>query len=667
MKAEGLSIRLLGQLSVSRNGEPLPLPASRKVRALIAYLAINRSATRSSLCDLLWEVPNDPRGELRWCLSKMRGVLDEPGKRRVESSNDRIALNVSDCLVDALAVDQALKSGVDALGIEQLRAACDLFNGEFLDGLHIDGSPHFGSWLLAQRHRYKAQHLAVVERLCALAQRGSDEHFQALQAWLQLAPFDRRAHEALMSALAETGRTPDAEAHLALAIRQFEAEGVEWLSLRESWRALRKQSTKTADGAVKTSSVAVETPATEFHSDTASSSRRASVAVMPFSDRGAHDAGRGGMADGLTEDIITRLSKLRTFFVIARGTVYALGERNIGPQEAGRILNVDYVVSGAVHRQTHNVNVSVELVDTRNGRIQWADEFERKPDEAFSALDSIGDRIVAAVAEEVETAERNRAVLKPPNSLDAWEAYHRGLWHMYRFSGEDNQQAERFFGAAVQRDPTFARAHAGLSFTHFQNAFLHRPAERDAQIELAYRTAGQSLMADDRDPAAHWAMGRALWLRGQQDDALRELSRSVELSPNFSLGHYTRGFVECQSGDALAAIEAIDYSRSLSPFDPMQFAMLAARAIAHVRLRNYEEAVSWAVKATARPNAHAHIVAIAVQCLAVADRLDEARAFAAMIRKNHPRYSVEDLLASFRFDKDTAELFRHAARKIGFA
>src|SRR5690349_6109813 len=118
-------------------------------------------------------------------------------------------------------------------------------------------------------------------------------------------------------------------------------------------------------------------------------------------------------------------------------------------------------------------------------------------------------------------------------------------------------------------------------------------------------------MADERDPAAHWAMGRALWLRGQHDESMRELTRSVELSPNFALGHYTLGFVHCQTGDPRHAIDASDYSRSLSPFDPLQFAMLATNAIAHVRLGNYDEAVVWALKAAARPNAHTHILAIA--------------------------------------------------------
>ena len=128
-------------------------------------------------------------------------------------------------------------------------------------------------------------------------------------------------------------------------------------------------------------------------------------------------------------------------------------------------------------------------------------------------------------------------------------------------------------------------------------------------------------------------MGRALWLRGAQSESFAELERSIELSPNFALGHYTLGFVHSQTGDPRSAIDATNYSRQLSPFDPLQFAMLASRALAHVRLGELEEAADWAVKATGRPNAHAHILAIAAECLALANRRDEARKFVARIRE----------------------------------
>jgi tetratricopeptide (TPR) repeat protein len=294
----------------------------------------------------------------------------------------------------------------------------------------------------------------------------------------------------------------------------------------------------------------------------------------------------------------------------------------------------------------------------------WADVFDQKADDAFLVLDEIGNRIVASIATEIETLERNRAILKPPNSLDAWEAYHRGLWHMYRFNQADNERARHFFETAVKLDPTFARAYAGLSFTHFQNAFQGW-TKREPEIARALEAAGQSLMVDDRDPSAHWAMGRALWLHGRQDQAVVELESAVDLSPNFALAHYTLAFVHSQAGDAQAAVGYSDHSRHLSPFDPMLFAMLGARAMALVRLARFEEAAEWSAKAVARPNAHAHIRGIAAYSLALAGRLEEARAQILEIRKTTPDYGVDRFLAAFQFTSESVRLFREGARRIG--
>jgi tetratricopeptide (TPR) repeat protein len=346
--------------------------------------------------------------------------------------------------------------------------------------------------------------------------------------------------------------------------------------------------------------------------------------------------------------------------------VFALNERSIGPQEAGRLLNVDYVVSGSVQRRDQRLIVTTELVETRSSRIVWTEIFNQKLDDALLVLDEIGSKIVASVASEIELTERNRAILRPPNSLDAWEAHHRGLWHMYRFNKDDNERARHFFDMAVRLDPTFSRAYAGLSFTQFQNAFQGW-AGREPEVDRAFEAASQSIIVDDRNPAAHWAMGRALWLRGHHEQSVVELEQAIDLSPSFALGHYTLAFVHSQAGDPHAAIASSDHSRLLSPFDPLLFGMLGARALALVRLGRFEEAAGWATKAAARPNAHPHIVAIAAYSLALAGSLDEARTHAAAIRKVLPQYCVDDFFGAFRFDPQGAELFRKGAQLIAMA
>jgi DNA-binding SARP family transcriptional activator/tetratricopeptide (TPR) repeat protein len=652
-------VRMFGPLTILREDVALALPASRKVRALFAYLSLAPHAVaRSQLCELLWEVPNDPRGELRWCLSKIRGVIDEPGRRRVDTRADTVRLDLTDCFVDAIEIVRVTQD-IQTIDLRRLRTLAALFSGDFLDGLEIDRSPVFSGWLTAQRRRFRGCHAALLERLVRSVP--DDEVLGYLGKWLELAPFDRNVHEFLFNVLARRGQIREGEEHLAATIRLFESEGLEVAPIRDAWRSARAQ----ADSSPRTRAAAAAAAVAAGREDiVVVAPRRASIAVMPFVDRSIVVDVRGGAADALAHDVITRLAKLRSLLVIAQGTVFALHERNIGPEKAGRMLNVDYVVSGSVQRQGNRLSVMVELVETRTARIVWSEVFDLKSDDAFLVLDEIGNRIVAYIANEIETVERNRAVLRPPNSLDAWEAYHRGLWHLWRFNRTDNEQAQHFLQMAVRLDPTFSRAHASLSFAHFQNAFQGW-ARREREIDQAYDAAGQSLMADDRDPAAHWAIGRALWLRGRHDQALIELEQAIDLSPNFALGHYTLGFVHSQAGDPHAAIASADHSRHLSPFDPLLFGMLGSRAMALVRMGRFDEAAGWGVKAAARPNAHAHILAIAAFSLALAGRLDEARANLAAIHRTLPQYRVDHFLTAMQFEPEGEKLFREGAKRIG--
>ncbi|WP_207541290.1 tetratricopeptide repeat protein [Sabulicella rubraurantiaca] len=659
-----LEIRLLGPLTVVHRGTAVALPASRKARALLAYLALApHPVSRSHLCELLWDVPDDPRGELRWCLSRIRGVLDEPGRSRIETRADAIRLNLSGCVVDAVELDRAARAGFEALATERLRALAALFAGDALEGLELDRLPSFEGWLVAQRRHFRDAHASLLETLAGRLP--DEEASDALEQWLRLAPFDLRPHQAVLAALARRGRIREGDEHLAATTRLFEAEDLDAAPLRALWQAARAQVEKAPSRAWAGPAAVAPPPAGAAAEDSFAGPHRGSVAVMPFTDLTAGPATPGGPADALVHDVIARLAKLRSLFVIGQGSVFALRDRGVSPAEAGRLLGVDYVVSGSVQRRGKRLAVAVELAEARSARIVWAEVFDQEAEDAFLVLDEIGNRAVASIAGEIEAAERNRAVLRPPDSLDAWEAHHRGLWHMYRFNKPDNEKARHFFETAIRLDPTFSRAYAGLSFTHWQNAFQGW-AERGAEMERAYAAAGQGLMADDRDPAAHWAMGRALWLRGRHDQSVEELERAVELSPNFALGHYTLAFVHSLTGDPDTAVEASGHSLRLSPYDPMVFGMLGARAMALVRLNRFEEAAEMGTKAAGRPNAHAHILAIAAVSLALAGRLDEARAHVAAIRKKLPSYRVDDLITAMQPAPDGEMLFRLGAKRIGF-
>jgi DNA-binding SARP family transcriptional activator len=658
-----LSVRMLGALTLARDGQAVPLPSSRKVRALFAYLALApRPMSRAGLCELLWDVPNDPRGELRWCLSKIRGAIDSTDRTsRVSAADDGLLLDLAGCDVDAIEVDRAARQGVTNLEVRAQRALLARFGGEFLEGLEIERSPAFDAWLTAQRRHFRNCRISLLEQL---AQRGpEDEVLGHFERWLQLAPFDVRAHRSLFAELIRRGDLPEAERHLATTLARFDAVGLDHSPIREAWREIRARRAAAAPARAVVASAHAERDGGLVATPVP---RRASIAVMPFLDQAPTASYRGGLADALAYDITTRLAKLRSLFVIAQGSVFALHERRVGPQEAGRMLNVDYIVSGTALMRGQRLYIVVELVETHSARIVWSESLNEQLDGAFAVLETIGNRVVASVAGEIETLERHRALLKPPSSLDAWEAHHRGLWHAYRFTREDNATARDFFETAVRLDPTFSRAYAGLSFTHFQNAFQGWSKPEDA-IETAYRVADQSLQVDERDPAAHLAMGRALWLRGGHGASIAELQSAIDLSPNLAQAHYALAFVQAQAGDPASAITASDWSRSLSPFDPLLFAMFAVRSVALVRLGRFEESAEWADRAIARPNAHPHIFALAACSLGLAGKREEAVAQVAKIRSQRPDYRMADLLASFHFAPDGEALFRKGAKVAGLA
>ena len=319
----------------------LTLPASRKVRGLFAYLLLSpHPVSRGQLCELLWDVPNDPRGELRWCLSKIRGLVDEPGRPRIRHPADRVGLDMSDCFVDATTI-ATVAADPAVPGQKRLSALVASIAGNFLEGMEIDRSPAFNSWITAQRRRFRGYHVALLEQL---VQAATDEKALGyLEKWLALAPFDQRVHGLLLGMLARRGHIREGEEHAATTAQLFESEGLDSAPIRQAWRTAKAQGEAQPRARPTVSQVAAATDQDRGDS-AAPTSRRGSIAVMPFVDRSAVPGGPRGTADALARDVITRLAKLRSLFVIAQGTMFALHDQGISAEAAGRMLNVDYVV-----------------------------------------------------------------------------------------------------------------------------------------------------------------------------------------------------------------------------------------------------------------------------------------------------------------------------------
>jgi len=303
-----------------------------------------------------------------------------------------------------------------------------------------------------------------------------------------------------------------------------------------------------------------------------------SLALLGFENLGGH-ASADVFSRGLAIDLNARLGRLHGLFVIAQDSARQFSVRRMPLNEIGERLGARYLVFGTSQRLEARIRVTISLVEAARQQIVWSEQFDRVLDDMFSVQDEIVDAIVSALLPELERAEMERARLLPTENLDAWECYHRAMWHNYRFTAADSDQAQALLLRASRIDPAFSRAYAGLSFNHFLHAFLDTDSQAIEHVRLALDYARQSVSLDTRDAVSHWVLGRALFLSKQHDQALRALDRALLANPNYAQGHYARGFVEAHAGQADRAIPDLDKARRLSPFDPLLFAMKSSHAV----------------------------------------------------------------------------------------
>jgi TolB-like protein len=393
---------------------------------------------------------------------------------------------------------------------------------------------------------------------------------------------------------------------------------------------------------------------------------RPSIAVLPFQLLGT--PGRyGAIADALPHELITELSRLRWLFVTARGSSFRLRDPDPDPVEVGRLLAVRYCLTGTVEVAGAKLRVTVELTDTRDGGVVWAEHFAGRLADVHTFRSEIRAHVLTALEIRIPLHEANLARLTVTENLDAWSAYHLGLEHMYRFNRRDNGIARELFTQAIERDPDFARAHAGLSFVHFQTAFLRQTDDLRGAIDRARRAATHAVELDPLDPFVNFTLGRTYWLEGDLEGSLPWLERSTSISPNFAQGIYARAWTETLSGHASEAREHVDLAMRLSPLDPLFYAMQATRAMTLTLQGDDEEAARWAERAARSPGAHVLIAAIAAATHALAGHADLAKAWAADVRNRNPALTTADFFGAFPMrDAPMRARFTRALARLGF-
>lgn len=390
---------------------------------------------------------------------------------------------------------------------------------------------------------------------------------------------------------------------------------------------------------------------------------RPSIAVLPFrrlDEAGPHDM----LAEGLPHDIIAELSRLRWLFVIARGSSFRFREPDADVRRVGEVLGVRYCLTGTVEVAGGALIVSAELADTRDRGIVWSERYEAGPGAIHETRARIVASLVAALEIQIPLHEAQAARTRAPEQLDAWSNYHLGLQRAFRFNRKDNEAALALFSRAAAQAPDFARAYGGLSFAHFQKAFLSYSPDFAGEAGAARRFAERAVELDGLDPFANFALGRSLWLGGELETSLSWLDRAVSLSPNYAHGIYSRAWAETLLGRGAVSQDHVDTAIALSPIDPLHYAMLATRALSHLVRGEDAEAASWADSAARAPGAHVLIAVIAAACHAADGNMDKAAHWAANARRRSPALGREDFFRSFPFAdlEAKARLSAHLAR-----
>lgn len=373
---------------------------------------------------------------------------------------------------------------------------------------------------------------------------------------------------------------------------------------------------------------------------------RPSIAVLPFRLAG-NPGPYSAIAEGLPHELITELARQRWLFVIARGSSFRLRDDDLDMREVGRLLGVRYCLSGTVEVTEQRLNVTAELVDTRGGDVVWGERYSGRIDDVHNVRSEIRAKILASLEIQIPLHEAAEARLMSTENLDAWSAYHLGLQHIYRYNPTDNAIATELFERAVQQDPNFARAYAGLSFVHFQNAFMNQSDDIAGEIALARSSAQRGVDIDHLDPFVNFTMGRSFWLEGDLDRALAWLQRSTSVSPNYAQGIYARAWTETMAGIGEGARERVDLAMRLSPLDPLYYAMLGTRSMMHIAAGEYDDAVAWSERAARSPGAHAFMAMIAAATRLMAGDERAAKVWAHDVRARNPQASCEDFFRGY--------------------
>jgi len=365
--------------------------------------------------------------------------------------------------------------------------------------------------------------------------------------------------------------------------------------------------------------------------------QKPSIAVLPFTNMSG-DAEQEYFSDGMTEDLITDLSKVSALFVIARNSSFAYKGRAVKVQEIGRDLGVRFVLEGSIRKSGNRVRIAAQLIDAESGGHLWAERFDRDLTDIFATQDEVVEKIVRALAVTLTHGEEKRLRRRGTENVVAYEAVLRARELLGGATRETVAQARAMYRRAIELDPTYAVPHAGLAATGVSNYVSDWADDPDAELDQAERWARRALELDDSEPFAHMALGHVMLWRRDHDGALAEFRSMIALDPNFAQGYAATGLALMYAGRAAEALEPFALAMRLDPHYPSIVLHYVAQA--NFSLGNYGTAAKQLTKRIARtPGTDSSRMMLAA-CYGHLGRAEEARAIWAELMKVNPEFSL---------------------------
>jgi adenylate cyclase len=363
-----------------------------------------------------------------------------------------------------------------------------------------------------------------------------------------------------------------------------------------------------------------------------------SIAVLPFINM-SKDPEQEYFSDGITEDIITALSRLRWFFVIARNSTFSYKGKPVDVKQIGRELGVRYILEGSIRKIGNRVRITAQLIDAKTGTHLWAERYDRDLTDIFALQDEITQSVTATIEPKLVEAESVHSQGRSPEDLDAWDLVMRAVARFWRMTTAESEAAIDMLRLAVQRYPNYAPAQSMLAFALLVSDHVGW-APPGKPYQIAAELARRAVELDDQDPWAHLALGYLAFTVRQTDNAVREFQRALHLNPNFAAAYGYLGWAVVFDGRHEEAIEYFQQAIRMSPHDPLVAFFYAGMCAAHYFARRFDEAIEWGQKSVQQRAGFIAGHRILCASLAQAGRKEDLCAAMAQVRQLQPNISI---------------------------